>query len=93
MGWSCTRAASETMEKFEDWCRSQTGFQNTYNENGVQKFVDWSRKEFQDGSVVGEVWKMNGNKPSGTIKIDPNGTIVKGPKFIIESLKKMKNKI
>jgi hypothetical protein len=86
MGWSCTREASRTMEKFEKWCLLQTGFQNVYNEKGVEKFVEWSREEFQDGSVEGKIISTIGCKSLGRIKIHSNGSIVQGPKFIIQSL-------
>ncbi len=56
MGWSCTRAAGDTMDRWIAKCRAQSGgSQNTYTSDGETYFWEVSRTEHNDGAITGTI--------------------------------------
>ncbi len=90
MGWSCSRAAMETMQKISDACRKQTQSQNSFVVQGKSYFFEQSRRETPEGAITGTIqkempsglWRM-----SGSFKIDADGTFIRGPKFMKDAAK------
>jgi hypothetical protein len=80
MGWSCTQAADDTIEKINSLVQSQCpNVLKKYRDQLPGGFFEINRaKEHEDGSITGSVFKfVEGNKCSkvGSFKINPNGTI------------------
>ena len=91
MGWSCSKAASEVMEKWEKACRDDTGSQNTYTVNGNRYFFEVSRREHHDGAITGTIQKFIGETHArivSSFRIEGNGTITRGPKILKDANKK-----
>ena len=83
MGWSCSKEASKAMERISAACRTQTNTQNAYRViGGVEFFWEASRKEHEDGAITGSIFPMSGGGRVGTFRIEPDGTMSKGPKTL-----------
>lgn len=80
MGWSCTRAAGDTMQEWVDECLKQTQSQNVYrNRRGDKQFWEHDRVEHADGAITGEIWRYNGNNNCIRVcgfRIEPNGDVL-----------------
>jgi hypothetical protein len=69
MGWSCTTAATRTMDRLTDACvKVSGGCQNEFPEsNGVWLFWSHDTQEYPDGRVTGEVYR---HLPAGMCRFD-----------------------
>ena len=84
MGWSCSAAAADTMDRWSKACVKQTGSQNVYLENGERFFWEYERKEHESGAITGELWRFVSEDkavPAGRFRIEGNGKVTKGPKL------------
>jgi hypothetical protein len=96
MGWSCSVAADNTMRVWVRACRESTGSSNTYITNSGEYFFELSRREYDDGSITGSIWKIvekiapdtSRAKPAGSFRIEGDGTITRAPKFLKDCVKK-----
>lgn len=81
MGWSCSKYASDTLEKIERNCILYTGSQNTWYWKGKKHFFEISRKEYEDGSICGSIYRFYDDmihcKRVANFKIDGNGKLTK----------------
>jgi hypothetical protein len=86
MGWSCSRAASFTMDAISDFCYKQEKSNNVFSSKGNKYFIEWSRREHADGAITGSIMKMSGAtcKKSGSIRIERDGKISKVPKILMD---------
>jgi hypothetical protein len=95
MGWSCTASASRVLDRWTKACIDSTGSQNTWRElsTDIEYFWETSRTEHSDGAITGRIFKMirmgnlvnpneNYCRPSGTFRIEGDGTITRAPKFL-----------
>ena len=72
MGWSCTATAAHVMDDWTAKCRSQGGSSNSYvGKDGRGYFIQWSRKEHDDGRITGTVY---GDLPDG-VHVRKTGTV------------------
>jgi hypothetical protein len=88
MGWSCNAKASDTLQRMTDKCVKASGSQNTFIVKGVTYFFETSRTEHRDGAITGKVMRMilpenTHCRPSGSIRIEGDGTITRAPKFLM----------
>lgn len=96
MGWSCTKAAADTMQAWDDACHKSTGSQNTWNDNGKQYFFETSRTEHSDGAITGTVYRViereSGQsqcRKSSSFRINGDGTIARAPMFLKRAAEKI----
>jgi hypothetical protein len=89
MGWSCTKAASDTLRNFYDACRKQTGGQNTFKVGKRDYFIETDNIEHPDGSITGEIQRIATDGTSSKVddfKIDGlSGKMMLGMKFTKEA--------
>ena len=89
MGWSYASAAGKMFDKMTAKCIESTGSQNTWTEKGGTKyFWEASRTEHVDGSITGTIYKFVDEShivKSGSFKIDGDGEMIRGPKFLKEA--------
>lgn len=88
MGWSCTKAAGDTMDRWSAVCRKATGSSNAFKVGPKKFFFEGDNIEHDDGSITGEVFRMGGGGLAyayGKFHIGPNGEVLKAP----EPLKKI----
>lgn len=84
------------MDAMHEACFQQTGVMNTYEASGKRYFLEISRREHADGAITGTVMRMferDGNtyaKPSGSVRIEGDGTVTRAPKFLKEAAKNAK---
>jgi hypothetical protein len=79
MGWSCTAAAGDTMERIFNL----HGDDGLLECNGIKYFCEPSDREYRDGRIVMKVWRIDGTAPDGrffgrldgTFTIKPDGSI------------------
>jgi hypothetical protein len=84
MGWSCSREAGKTMDRWADACFKQTGSSNTYLHKGEKRFWEQSRTEHADGAITGKVFEFVGETSAvfvGSFRIEGNGDVTRGPKL------------
>lgn len=85
MGWSCASAAADTMDCWSAACRKQSGGSaNSYvGTDGVNRFIETSRKEHDDGSITGTTWKYLAGgehvRRNGSWRIDGSGLVSRYP--------------
>ncbi len=85
MGWSCRADASRTYQKWDEFCRKQTGSSNSFIVNGERFFYENSRREHFDGAITGSICKMVSEthaRKVGTFRINGDGTIARAPKVL-----------
>lgn len=90
MGWSCNADAARTMDKWTQACLQSTGVQNEYISDGTRFFWELSSVEHDDGAITGEILKVLTSRPDGsascqpigTFRIDGDGKVAQGPKFL-----------
>jgi len=86
MGWSCTAKASQTLDKMADKCHANSGITNVWKDAKGKYMFETSRREHDDGHITGTIWKFfteEGHvKKSGSLYINPDGTIRNAPKFL-----------
>jgi uncharacterized pyridoxamine 5'-phosphate oxidase family protein len=70
MGWSCTAAAGDVMNRIFDL----NGEDGLLEHNGKKYFCEPSHKEYMDGRIVMEVWEVIGVSPDGKMRCRSNGT-------------------
>lgn len=78
MGWSCTRAASNTLEAFMNRFRHQNSA-NTYTfDAGKTVYFHEIGREQRDGAITGVIFKFigtDGAQQVGRFRIAPDGKI------------------
>lgn len=84
MGWSCARAAAETLDKCSEACRKSSGSSNVWKDGDSKYFYEPSRTEHHDGAITGAVYLFLDDKPDGgkcrkvgSFKIDGGGRFVR----------------
>lgn len=87
MGWSCTQDAGNTLNKMSDKCYANSGSTNVWKvTNGNKYMYELPNKEHADGHISAPVYKFIGGtgliKRSGSIYINPNGSVRSAPKFL-----------
>lgn len=85
MGWSCGHIAGKTLDLVTAACLESTNVQNTYTTRGKKYLIDVSRVEHHDGAITGSIYNMLPNnmcKKSGSFRIEPDGSISRGPKWM-----------
>ena len=90
MGWSCAKAAAETMDSWVDACVKQTGSQNVFAANGKRYFWEVSNREYRDGAITGTVFAFVGESEArqvGSFRIDGDGKVVRAPKGLLALIK------
>ena len=83
MGYSCTCAAMDTLDRISDVCYKQTKSQNVYL-YGNNKYFWEIGEENSDGAITGEIYKYLPNgyvSKSGDFRIEPDGDITRGIGF------------
>lgn len=81
MGWSCTRAASDAMERLTDRCVRATGSQNRFPSGGTFCFWEIDRATHDDGRITGfwvEEVDFERCVVRGVFTILPGGTMSDG---------------
>ena len=81
MGWSCTRTAGHTLDAITEHCIAETGQQNVFTNRGNRYMLEVGREQ-SDGAICATIYKfLEGNsiKRSGSLRIEPNGKISRGP--------------
>jgi len=82
MGWSCTKAAGDTMDRWSAVCRKATGSSNAFKVGPKKFFFEGDNVEHDDGSITGEVFAMVGESSArsvGKFHIGPGGEVLKAP--------------
>jgi hypothetical protein len=85
MGYSATKAAFDTLDKWTNACLKNSKSQNVWSLNGKTYFWENSRVEHDDGSIKGSIWKFVEDdkcKRCGTFRINGDGSIHHAPKFL-----------
>lgn len=81
MGYSCTAQASNREQEWGEVCFAQTGTTNNYQtKTGRYFFVVGD--EQRDGAITGSTWKVDKEgyaKPSGSFRIEADGTVSRWP--------------
>ena len=95
MGWSCSQAADNTIEKINSLVQSQcNNVKKNYSCQVPNGFFEINtRKEHEDGAITGSVYKYVGEdrcSKVGSFKINSNGTIAWFPMLQL-SIKKAIN--
>ena len=82
MGWSCSKAASDTMQRWERACVAQTQSSNTYRASigGIERecFFEHSTREHADGSITGSAYQIDSAGMAhsmGPWRINGDGTV------------------
>ena len=78
MGWSCTQEADNTLRKIQTL---YMGNSNYWMYKGKNFFFEIGREQ-EDGSITGSVFQDISSdtcKKVGSIKIDPDGKIIRFP--------------
>lgn len=84
MGWSCSKAVSDLMKRWEVACLSSTDSQNSWRENGRMFFWEADPREYADGGVSGKVFEDKGHTAMrvGSVKVEGSGTVTRAPAFL-----------
>ena len=86
MGWSCSALASDTMERLFSLHNNK----GVIEYKGERYFLEVSNREYADGRVVIQVWRIVSATPNlshgicerkGSFSIKPDGTI---PKWVFK---------
>lgn len=90
MGWSCGQKAGQTMDRISQACRAQGGSSNVFTVKGKKYMFETSRVEHSDGAITGQVLRFLDERyvrPSGSFRIEGDGTISRGPAFFKQALR------
>lgn len=82
MGWSCSRDAGQTLERFSAACFRATGQTNVYQEQSKLYLAEVSSEEHRDGAITGETYLLKSNglcSRLGQFRIEPDGQVSLGP--------------
>jgi hypothetical protein len=82
MGWSCSAKASDVMAAWSNFCYHQTEMTNMFRNNGKTYLLEYSNREYDDGSITGTILvQVEGNfyRKCGSFKINGDGTIARAP--------------
>ncbi len=82
MGWSCSALADETLKLWTQHCVKTTGSSNTFRVGADEYFFDVSRREYDDGRICGNVFRMLGDgmcRHARTFRINGDGTVERAP--------------
>lgn len=94
MGYSYNAAAGNVLDAWQDACFAQSGVTNVFTTPKGEYFFEVSRKEHNDGAITGTLMKYlpgtNLVKPSGSFRIEGNGTVTRGPKALKSAAKNAK---
>ncbi len=91
MGWSCRAEAGNTMNRWMEKCRLNSGSSNVWGDRRGWYMFEVSRVEHADGAITGAIVKFDGNpmrqestpaKKVGSFRINPNGTVARAPGFL-----------
>ena len=97
MGYSCSKAAADTLALISAACVTSTGNSNTYRvvSAGAAKkdrtyFFEQSRREYEDGAITGAIYRnlpvdADGKqkcRPAGGFRIDGDGKLSRGDKWM-----------
>lgn len=93
MGWSCTRAASLTLERIEEACKAtrpaDNTSSNTFFVDGREFFFEVTPKDQPGGGIIGEVYRVRSDNKCQlhhTFFIQGDGKLIEGPTFFRISL-------
>ena len=84
MGWSCNRDAGLRLDCLSIACVQSSGMSNTWVEGDKSYFFEIGR-ENSDGSITAVIWRKLSDltcKKSGSLRIEPDGKISRGPSFL-----------
>lgn len=95
MGWSCRTEAARVLEQFGRLCVERTGKSNVFRTARGEYFLETSNVEHDDGAVTGSVWRVLGAQDDGTyrcqrsgsLRIEGDGTVTRGPALLREAAK------
>lgn len=94
MGWSCNAKAGNVLNAWQDACAAQNGSSNVFTTARGKYFFEVSRTEHLDGAITGTVQKwIPGTsfvKPSGSFRIEGDGSVTRGPKSLKDAAKNAK---
>jgi hypothetical protein len=91
MGWSCSKAASDTLQPLWDYCVRSNNNGNTWRgPGGVEFFAETSRREYDDGAITGHIVELGPAKPDGarygrkvgSFRVNGDGTIARMPRVM-----------
>lgn len=84
MGWSCSLLAGQRLDLIQNLCHNLTKQTNVWIEKN-NKYMFEIGRENRDGSITGTIHKFLPDnvhvRKSSTFKINPDGSIQRGPKF------------
>ena len=89
MGWSCTKAVSDSLRKLESACRESTGSSNVFEVGGRRYFFEHEREEHPDDHLDGELWMYVGEahaRQVGTFVMDKHGRLTGGHRWMRDAL-------
>lgn len=87
------------MRAWTEACVAQTGSQNMFTTKRGKYFWEVSRTEHYDGAITGTIMKVTREepdsckmwcKPSGSFRIEADGTVTRAPKFLKDASKNAK---
>jgi hypothetical protein len=80
MGYSCSKAADDTLKNIQASFRVRNSG-NAFSDGKHELFWEIGR-ENTDGAITGKVWLSMSDttaRPAGSFRIDPDGTVVRFP--------------
>lgn len=93
MGWSCTKAAMDTLQKIERaLCIGR--IQNVYRVRNTDYMIETSRVEHVDGAITGSIFNLTDytGKACNSFRIEEDGTVSRGPSEFQKAAKGQKIK-
>ena len=87
MGYSCTKAAADTLDKILHSIVDPNGSSNAWTYKGQRYFYERGRENL-DGAITGTVWKFvyrpdlnppERAKRAGTVRIEADGSLTRFP--------------
>jgi hypothetical protein len=85
MGWSCSKDASDVMQRWTAACIRQSGQQNVFYSGTKKYFWEVSNVEHDDGAITGSIIHMLNDhecRKVGTFRINGDGSISRAPKYL-----------
>ena len=85
MGWSCSKAAMDTLDR---WLDVEKAHGDGFAHIGKEKyFTEVSNREYNDGAITGSILRDLPEKPgfcrkAGTFKINGDGSVARAPAFM-----------
>lgn len=95
MGYSCTKAASDSLAVLSDRFKTD-GNPNYLTIRGDKYFFERGREQ-ADGSITGELMQFSPDENTctvaGRVKIAPNGVIVRFPRVTVKETIEIENEV